>query len=102
MRWVVNYTNTLIFSHLLDPLIFCYNKDIIVNSYKLYFSSFHFSLQPNKRVFHSPTFPPLQPNTHEEKSKLFYLPNFPSSHNFPFSHFSYPPTKQSLTFHSKL
>ena len=39
------------------------NKGIIVNLYKLYFPSFHFSFQPNKRVFHSPTFPPLQPNT---------------------------------------
>ena len=34
-----------------------YNKDIIVNLYKLYFSSFHFSLQPNNKFFHSPTFP---------------------------------------------
>ena len=40
-----------------------YNKGIIVNLHKLHFSFFPFSLQPNKRVFHHPTFPPLQPNT---------------------------------------
>ena len=57
-----------------------HNKDIIVNLSKLHFSSFPFSLQPNKRVFHPPTFPPLQPNTHGGKSNLFYLPTFPSSH----------------------
>ena len=39
------------------------NKDIIVNLHKLHFTSFLFSLQPNKRVFHPPTFSPLQPNT---------------------------------------
>ena len=72
------------------------NKGIIVNLYKLHFSSFHFSLQPNKRVFHSPTFPPLQPNTQEEKLNIFYLPIFPSSHNFPSSHFSTPPSKRTL------
>ena len=42
------------------------NKGIIVNLYKLHFLSSHFSFQPNKRVFHPPTFPFLQPNTHEE------------------------------------
>ena len=45
------------------------NKGIIVNLYKLHFPSFHFSLQPNKRVFHLSTFPPLQPNTQEGKTK---------------------------------
>ena len=39
-----------------------YNKGIIVNLHKLHFLSFYFSLQPNKRVFHPPTFPSLQPN----------------------------------------
>ena len=29
-----------------------YNKDIIVNLYKLHFLSSPFSLQPNKTVFH--------------------------------------------------
>ena len=32
------------------------NKGIIVNLYKLHFPSFHFSLQPNKIVFHPLTF----------------------------------------------
>ena len=49
-----------------------FNKDIIVNLYLLYFSSSHFSSQPNKRVFNSSTFPSFQPNTHEEKLNIFY------------------------------
>ena len=69
------------------------NKGIIVNLYKLHFPSFHFSLQPNKRVFHLPTFPPLQPNTQEGKTKYF-----PSFHNFPSSHFSTLLTKWTLKF----
>ena len=68
-----------------------YNKDIIVNLYKLYFLSSNFSLKPNKKVFHHFTFPPLQPNTHEEKPNLFY----PLT-NFPYSYFSTPPTKRTL------
>ena len=72
------------------------NKGIIVNLYKLYFLSSHFSFQPNKRVFHPLTFPSLQPNTHERKLNIFHSPTFPSSHNFLFSHFSTPPTKQTL------
>ena len=67
------------------------NKDIIVNLYKLHFLSSPFSLQPNKKVFHPPTLPPLQPNTHEGKPNLFHPPT-----NFPFSHFSTPPTKWTL------
>ena len=55
---------------------------IIVNLYKLHFLSFHFSFQPNKRVFHPPTFPSLQPNTHEGKLNIFYFPTFSSSHLF--------------------
>ena len=54
-----------------------YNKDIIVNLYKLHFPSFSFPLQPNKKVFHPPTFPSLQPNTHERKPNLLYPPTFP-------------------------
>ena len=50
------------------------NKGIIVNLYKLHFLSFHFSFQPNKRVFHPLTFPPLQPNTQERKLNIFYPP----------------------------
>ena len=36
-----------------------YNKDIIVNLYKLHFLSSNFSLQLNKNFFLPPTFPPL-------------------------------------------
>ena len=67
------------------------NKGIIVNLYKLHFLSSHFSFQPNKRVFHPPTFPSLQPNTHKGKLNNFYPPT-----NFPSFHFSIPPTKQTL------
>ena len=68
-----------------------YNNDIIVNLYKLHFPSSHFSLQSNKKVFHSSTFPLLQPNTHERKPNIFY----PLT-NFPFSHFFTPPTKRTI------
>ena len=61
-------------------------KDIIVNLYKLHFSYSLFSLQPNKFFFHPPTFPPLQPNTHEGKPNLFYPPTF-----------QYPLTKRTLS-----
>ena len=71
------------------------NKGIIVNLYKLHFPSFPFSLQPNKRVFHPPTFPPLQPNTQEGKSNIFYSPTFLSSPNFSSSYFSTSPSKQT-------
>ena len=72
------------------------NRGIIVNLYKLHFSSCPFSLQPNKRVFHFSTFSPLQPNTQEGKLNIFHPPTFPSSHNFPSSHFFTPPTKRTL------
>ena len=67
------YTNTPTLLHSPTPLTFqlLYNKNIIVNLYKLYFLSYHFSLQPNKKVFHPPTFPPLQPNTHERKPNTY-------------------------------
>ena len=68
----------------------------MVNLYKLLFLSSHFSFQPNKRVFHPPTFPSLQPNTHEEKLNIFHPPTFPSSHKFPSFHFSTPSTKRTL------
>ena len=48
------------------------NKGIIVNLYKLHFSSFSFFLQPNKRVFHPLTFPSLLPNTQEKKLNIFH------------------------------
>ena len=63
------------------------NKSI---SYLLFLSS-HFSFQPNKRVFHHPTFSSLQPNTHEGKPNIFHSLTFPSSH------FSTLPTKRTLT-----
>ena len=53
------------------------NKGIIVNLYKLYFSSYPFSLQPNKSVFHPLTFPLFQSNTQEGKLNIFYPPTFP-------------------------
>ena len=56
------------------------NKGIIVNLYKLHFLSSHFSFQSNKGVFHPPTFPSLQPNTHEGKLNIFYSSIFPSSY----------------------
>ena len=76
------YTNTLTLLHSLTPLTFplLYNKDIIVNLYKLHFPSSPFSLQPNKNIFQPPSFPPLQPNTHEGKLNIFYSPTFPSSY----------------------
>ena len=72
------------------------NKGIIINLYKLYFLSSHFSFQPNKRVFHPPTFPSLQPNTHKGKLNIFHPPTFPSFYNFLSFHFSTPLTKQTL------
>ena len=75
----VFYTNTLTLLYSPTPLTFplLYNKDIIVNLYKLHFLFSHFSLQPNKKVFHPPTFPPLQPIIHKGKPNLFYSPTFP-------------------------
>ena len=75
------------------------NKGIIVNLYKLHFLSFPFSFQPNKRVFHLFTFPPLQPNTQEGKLNIFHPPTFPSSHNLPSSHFFTLPTKWTLKYY---
>ena len=72
-----------------------YNKDIIVNLYKLHFPSSHFSLQLNKKVFHPLTFSPLQPNTQEGKPNIFYPFTFPSSHNF-LSHSSNQTNSQGL------
>ena len=76
------YTNisTLLHSPTLLTFPLLYNKDIIVNLYKLHFPFSPFSLQPNKKILHPLTFPPLQPNTQEGKSKLFYPPTFSSFH----------------------
>ena len=57
------------------PYLLC-NNGIIVNLYKLHFLSSHFSFQPNKRVFHPPTFSFLQPNTYEGKLNIFHPPTF--------------------------
>ena len=65
-----------------------YNKNIIVNLYKLHFLFSSFSLQPNKNIFHPSTFSTLQPNTHEGKPNLFY--HFT---DFPFSNFFTSPSK---------
>ena len=72
------------------------NKGIIVNLYKLHFLSSHFSFQPNKRVFHSPIFPSLQPNTHEGKLNIFHPPTFSFSHDFSSTRFSTLSTKRTL------
>ena len=45
-----------------------FNKDIWVNLYKLHFLSFHFSPQPNERVFHLSTLP-SPTKYHERKLK---------------------------------
>ena len=74
------YTNTLTLLHSPTSLTFpllC-NKNIIVNLHKLHFPSSPFSLQPNKKVFHPPTFSPLQPNTQEGKLNISILPLFHS------------------------
>ena len=52
-----------------------YNKGIIVNLYKLYFPSFPFSLQPNKRVLHPQTFPPSN-QTHKRENQIFLSSHF--------------------------
>ena len=44
----------------------------MVNLYKLLFLSSHFSFQPNKRVFHPPTFP----SSHFSFSHFSILPQF--------------------------
>ena len=66
----------------------------MVNLYQLYFSSFHFLSQLNKKIFHSSTFPFFQSNTNEGKLNLFYHFTilypliFPSSQpNGPLSYF---------------
>ena len=59
------------------------NNGIMVNLYKLLFLSSHFSFQPNKRVFHPPIFPSLQPNTHERKLNIFHPPTIFHPFTFP-------------------
>ena len=95
MHDVVNFILFLMSTNKSISYILC-NNGIIVNFYKLHFPSFPFSLQPNKRVFHPPTFPPFQPNIQEGKPNIFYPPTFPTSHNFPSFHFSPPLNKGTL------
>ena len=63
------YTNTPTLLHSPIPLTFplLYNKDIIVNLYKLHFPSSTFSLQPNKKVFH-----PFN-QTHMRENQIFSI-----------------------------
>ena len=81
--------------------IMCYllllsNIYIIVNFYQFYFLPSHFSSQPNKKVFHSYTFPSSQLKTYERKLKLFYPLTFLSLQHFPSFYFSTPSTKWIL------
>ena len=57
----------------------------MVNLYKLYFLSSHFSSQPNKRVFHPSTFLPSQPNTYKRKLNPSTFLSFHFSILSPFS-----------------
>ena len=70
---------------------------IIVNSYKLHFPSSHFSLKPNKKIFHLPPFHPFNQTLMRKNQNFSILPIFHPPTNFSSSHFSTPPTKQSLT-----
>ena len=87
----VIYTNTLILLHSPTPSHF--PNDIIVNLYKLYFPSSHFSLQPNKKKkkIIIPLFHPSN-QTHMTKNQIFSilslfhpLTNFSSSYFFTLS-----------------
>ena len=72
-----------------------FNKGICVNLYK-YFLSSHFSFQPNKKVFHSSTFPPSNLTQMRETKissiLLFFLIPFP----FPIFSLCHPLTKWTL------
>ena len=83
------YTNTPTLLHSPTPLIFplLYNKNIIVNLYKLHFSFSHFSFQPNKKVFHLLTFSISSTKHTWEKTK-----SFQSSHFFTLPLIFHPPT----------
>ena len=75
------------------PLTFplLYNKDIIVNLYKLYFPSSTFSLKSNKKFFHPSN------QTHIRENQIFSIPLlFHPPTNFLSSYFSTPPIKQTL------
>ena len=67
-----------------------------VNLFELHFPSSHFSSQTNKWVFYLSTFPFFQPNTYERKLNLLHRLTFLSLPYFLSSHFSTPPTEQTL------
>ena len=92
------YTNTLTLLHSPTPLTFplLYNKNIIVNLYKLYFPSSLFSLNQTKRFSTLSLFHPSN-QTHMRENQIFsILPLFYPPTNFSSSHFSTPPTKRTL------
>ena len=89
----VIYKNTFTLLHSPTPLTFplLYKNDIIVNLYKLHFSSSSFSLQPNKKIFHPSN------QTHMRENQIFSVfPLFHPPTNFSSFHFSTPPTKRIL------
>ena len=80
------YTNTPTLLHSPIPLTFplLYNKDIIVNVYKLHFPSSPFSLQPNKKVFYPPLFHSSN-QTHMRENQIFsIIPLIFHPQTFPF------------------
>ena len=89
-------TSTLLYSHTFLAFPLLYNKDIIINLYKLHFPSSHFSLQSNKKVF-LPSHFYTPPTKHTRENQIFsILPLFHPPINFSSSHFSIPPTKRTL------
>ena len=64
------------------------NKSIRINLYKLHFYPPTFFLNQTKELFIPPTFPPLQPNTHNEKLNFSIIPLFHLFTNFLSAHFS--------------
>ena len=86
------YMNTPTLLHLPTPLTIplLYNKNIIVNLFKLHFSSSPFFFQLNKKVFHPLLLHPSN-QTHIRENPLFHPPT-----NFPSFYFFTPPTKQTL------
>ena len=82
----VIYTNTRILLHSPTPSHF--PNDIIVNLYKLYFPSSHFSLQPNKKKKKSSSHFSTPPTKHTWRKTKYFL----SSHFFTLSLIFHPPT----------
>ena len=76
-------------------LFFLSNKDMIVNLYKLYFLSFHFPSQSNKKNFYLSTFHHSN-QTQMRKIKFFLFSHFFIHSPFLTSHFSTSPIKWTL------